>query len=139
MSGGSDDELTSATLTWRILLFLSKMLKLRIKHVPQNGELKGTHTVRLCKALYGLKSAPRLWFHHIHQFLMNFGFEECNCDSNLLKTDGLFLLLYVDDIALSYDPSKTEQATKESTQGCIPDNRPRQDTSIPGSTYRTRQ
>jgi hypothetical protein len=59
--------------------------------------------VRLRKALYGLKQAPRLWYDDINAFLLSLGFTQSLADPNLyLRSDGILILLYVDDINMSY-------------------------------------
>jgi len=59
--------------------------------------------VRLRKALYGLKQAPRLWPDDINAFLLSLGFTQSLADPNLyLRSDGILILLYVDDISMSY-------------------------------------
>ena len=56
--------------------------------------------VRLRKALYGLRQAPRLWYEEIHKFLLSIGLTQSTMDSNLYYGNGILLLLYVDDILL---------------------------------------
>ena len=59
--------------------------------------------VRLRKALYGLKQAPRLWHDNINAFLLSLGFAQSSADPNLcLRSDGILILLYVDNISMSY-------------------------------------
>jgi len=59
--------------------------------------------VRLRKALYGLKQAPWLWHDDINAFLLSLGFTQSSADPNLyLCSDGILILLYVDDISMSY-------------------------------------
>jgi len=65
--------------------------------------------IRLRKALYGLKQAPRLWHDDINAFLLSLGFTQSSADPNLyLRSDGILILLYVDNISMSY----AEAATK---------------------------
>lgn len=59
-----------------------------------------SQSVRLRKALYGLRQAPRLWYEEIHRFLLSIGFTQSTVDSNLYYGKGILLLLYVDDILL---------------------------------------
>ncbi|XP_031259528.1 uncharacterized protein LOC116117641 [Pistacia vera] len=59
----------------------------------------------LCRAFYGLKLAPRAWFHHFISFLLAIGFI-CSCaDSSLFVlskgADLIYLLLYVDNIVMT--------------------------------------
>ena len=58
--------------------------------------------LRLNKALYGLKKAPRLWYQHIDRFPGSIGLRKSDNDPNLYftKDRSLFLVLYVDDILL---------------------------------------
>jgi len=67
--------------------------------------------VRLRKALYGLKQAPRLWHNDINTFLLFLGFTQSQADPNLyIRSDGILILLYVDDISMMY--ARTESASK---------------------------
>jgi len=67
--------------------------------------------VRLRKALYGLKQAPRLWHNDINAFLLFLGFTQSQADPNLyIRSDGILILLYVDDISMMY--ARTESASK---------------------------
>jgi hypothetical protein len=67
--------------------------------------------VRLRKALYGLKQAPRLWHDDINAFLLSLGFTQSSADPNLyLRSDGILILLYVDDISMSYPEAATKAA-----------------------------
>jgi hypothetical protein len=80
--------------------------------------------VKLKKALYGLRKAPKLWFDVINGFLLSLGFKQSEADPNLYSKQGttgskqgttgskqgttgsaqddIHLLLYVDDILLFY-------------------------------------
>jgi hypothetical protein len=59
--------------------------------------------VRLRKALYGLKQAPRLWHDDINASLLSLGFSQSLADPNLyLRSDGIMILLYVNNISMSY-------------------------------------
>jgi len=67
--------------------------------------------IRLRKALYGLKQAPRLWHDDINAFLLSLGFTQSSADHNLyLPSDGILILLYVDDISMSYLEAATKAA-----------------------------
>jgi len=69
--------------------------------------------VRLRKALYRLKQAPRLWHHDINAFLLSLGFAQSSADPNLyLCSNGIVILLYVDDISMSYPEAATKAAIK---------------------------
>jgi hypothetical protein len=60
------------------------------------------HAYRLSKALYGLKQAPRAWYEHLHDFLIEKGFQIRTVDTTLFtkKHNGdIFICqVYVDDI-----------------------------------------
>ena len=67
--------------------------------------------VRLRKALYGLKQAPRLWHDNINAFLLSLGFTQSSADPNLyLRSDSILILLYLDDISMSYPEAATKAA-----------------------------
>ena len=60
-----------------------------------------THVLKLNKALYGLKTAPRLWYNDIDAYLKTLGFIQSGADPNLYLRIDCVLLLYVDDILLA--------------------------------------
>jgi hypothetical protein len=67
--------------------------------------------IRLRKALYGLKQAPRLWHNDMNIFLLSVGFTQSLADPNLyLRGDGILILLYVDDISMSYPEAAAKAA-----------------------------
>ncbi|KAG8478459.1 hypothetical protein CXB51_028363 [Gossypium anomalum] len=59
----------------------------------------------LTKALYGLRQAPRAWFHKLEQFLVSIGFIQSKSDASLFvrssSTVTLYVLVYVDDIVIT--------------------------------------
>ena len=57
--------------------------------------------VRLKKALYRLQRAPRLWHNDINTFLLSLESKQSPADPNLyLRSDGVLMLLYVDNISM---------------------------------------
>ena len=62
------------------------------------------------QALYGLADAPRAWNLCIHEFLIGYGFKQCQVEESLycLNDEGnlLILVLYVDDL-LYFSPETT--------------------------------
>jgi len=67
--------------------------------------------VRLRKALYGLKPAPRLWHDDISTFLLSLAFTQSSADPNLyLHSDGIMILLYLDDISMLYPQAAAKAA-----------------------------
>jgi len=67
--------------------------------------------LRLNKALYGLRQAPRLWHQEIDGFLQSIGFHRSHADISLyIRDDGVLILLYVDDILVFYAEEASEKA-----------------------------
>ena len=70
-----------------------------------------TIIVQLKKALYGLKLAPRLWHNDINTFLLSLEFTQSQADPNLyLRSDGILMLLYVDDFSMLYPKHASKAA-----------------------------
>ena len=74
-------------------------------HLP-----RGFHTtegankcLKLVKLLYGLSEAPRLWYLHLFDALVNkLGFVLSKIHPCLLMKDGIMIVVFVDDCAISY-------------------------------------
>ena len=74
-------------------------------HLP-----RGFHTsegagkcLKLVKSLYGLAEAPRLWYLHLfNAFVNQLGFTQSKIDSCLLMKEGIMIVVFVDDCAISY-------------------------------------
>ena len=63
------------------------------------------------KVLYGLKHVPRLWHDDINSCLLSLGFMQSSADPNLyLRSDGISILLFVDNISMSYLEAATKAA-----------------------------
>ncbi|KAL9255842.1 Retrovirus-related Pol polyprotein from transposon RE1-like protein [Drosera capensis] len=64
-----------------------------------------SHVCRLHKVLYGLRQAPRAWFHQFSSFLLRSGFTQAKFYSSMFvyrhHSQVLILLLYVDDIVVT--------------------------------------
>lgn len=95
--------------------------QLDVKHAFLHGDLKETvymvqppgfkdperpgYICKLKKAIYGLKQAPRAWFDKFSSYLLEFGFICSLSDPSLFiynhGHDMMYLLLYVDDMALT--------------------------------------
>jgi hypothetical protein len=67
--------------------------------------------LRLNKALYGLRQAPKLWHDEISGFLLSLGLHRSEADGNLyIRSDGILILLYVDDILVLYANESSDKA-----------------------------
>jgi len=70
--------------------------------------------LRLNKALYGLRQAPRLWHQESNGFLQSIGFHRSHPDISLyIRNDGVLILLYVDDILVFYTEEALENALED--------------------------
>lgn len=75
---------------------------------PQSFEVHGreSHKCRVKKALYELNQALRAWNERIDAYLQQMGFQKSEADPNLyfimVNDDPLILVLYVDDLFISY-------------------------------------
>jgi hypothetical protein len=89
--------------------FLNGPLKeeVYVKQPPGFEDLNfPNHVYKLHKALYGLKKAPRAWYEHLRELMLDRGFEVGQIDPTLFtkRVNGkLFVCqLYVDDIMFGY-------------------------------------
>jgi hypothetical protein len=80
--------------------------------LPPGIPFSDSGVVLLRKALYGLKQAPRLWWQLIHGFLVGLGFHQSHADPNLYISDGVHILLYVDDILILTAPGASATADR---------------------------
>jgi hypothetical protein len=63
---------------------------------------KASHVYKLEKALYGLKHAPRAWYHKIHGYLMSLGFKiDPKLYYHIVGENFFILFLYVDELFLT--------------------------------------
>ena len=72
--------------------------------------------VRLLKALYGLRQAPRLWYQMIDAFLLSIGFRKSDIEPSLYIQSDILLLLYVDDMLVAYKDSSKAREIKDLLQ-----------------------
>ncbi|CAI7755029.1 unnamed protein product [Closterium sp. NIES-54] len=102
---------TAANRRWRIKqmdittsilngIILEKLFMLQ----PEGLDDGSGRVCRLKNAIYGLKLAPRAWYHKLEETLLAGGFKKRECDHSLFllqeKEQFLMLLVYVDDILL---------------------------------------
>ncbi|KNG44199.1 reverse transcriptase rna-dependent dna [Stemphylium lycopersici] len=69
-------------------------------------------TLRLLRALYGLKEAPRLWALHFQASLRKLGLHPIQGFPCLWMNDRVILFFYVDDIIILYHPNYQEDFEK---------------------------
>ena len=105
----------SATTTRRIeqldvkTAFLNADVHEDIYVLPPVGmNVKNDSVLKLNKALYGIKQAPREWNVNINSFFVRLGYKQCKKDPCIyvrISTRGniMILGLFVDDIITSYD------------------------------------
>jgi hypothetical protein len=60
----------------------------------------------LCRALYGLKEVPLLWYQDLAKTLQDLGLKQIPNTPCLFANDGLIVFFYVDDIVVLVHPSK---------------------------------
>ena len=81
-------------------------------HLPRGYQSqRPTRTcLRLKKSLYGLAIAPRLWYEHLRDALLEDGFKQSDHDICLFLKPDMIVFLYVDDCGVA---SPTQQAIDE--------------------------
>jgi hypothetical protein len=81
----------------------------------------GGHVLKLHKALYGLRQAPRAWNAKLHDSLQSLGFERCPLEHALYRRGGCdnFLLIgvYVDDLIITGSDAEEIAKFKEQMHG----------------------
>jgi len=99
-----------------------KVYQMDVKSTFINGDLEDVYVEKcegfsltgnpgyVCKlkmALYGLKEAPRAWYHRLEKFIKDKGIVDSNLDIKSEVNDLLVILVYVDDIIFgcTNDPS----------------------------------
>ena len=81
--------------------------------IPGNSRL----VFRLHRSLYGLKQSPRAWFGRFSSALIQFGMTRCETDHNVFFLHSsisrfIFLVVYVDDIFITGDDTKSIKRLK---------------------------
>lgn len=63
--------------------------------------------LRLKKALYGIKQAPRGWYHELHDYFISLGFTRSKHEQAVylkkLSTTHLIIRVYMDDLTIIWD------------------------------------
>lgn len=77
------------------------------------GFQQGNDTVcRLNRSIYGLKQASRAWNERFHKFVTGIGFRRSDNDPCLYVRDGVYIILYVDDILIVGSELKSVEEVK---------------------------
>lgn len=76
------------------------------------------HVLKLQRALYGIKQAPRVWNININEFLITLGFKPCVKDTCIYvkksKSGGIIIIgLFVDDIASAFSVNDRKEWNDE--------------------------
>ncbi|KAE8735021.1 hypothetical protein F3Y22_tig00000483pilonHSYRG00001 [Hibiscus syriacus] len=83
----------------------------------QTGDRGQNLVCKLQKALYGLRQAPRNWFHKLQQCLCDMGFRPSRADSSLFihgtSHDTTYVVVYVDDILVTGSSEKRINEVKK--------------------------
>ena len=78
---------------------------------------KDHQVLRLVKALYGLKKAPRAWYIKIDKYLSHQGVKRSSLDSNLyiktIDSDIILQVIYVDDLIITSSAKSLIQEMKQ--------------------------
>ncbi len=82
--------------------------------VPEGLTINNNQVLKLNKALYGIKQAPREWYSEISSYLISIGYIPCKKDSCLYvkltkNNNNIILGLFVDDMMVSYHVSDEKE------------------------------
>ena len=98
------------TLSWEMVCvdfsnaFVQADLKDKVWiHIPRGFASTNTTNpmcLLLCKSLYGLSVAPRLWYEKLHQALIDDGFSPSQHDNCLFLKKDMLIFLWVDDCGI---------------------------------------
>ncbi len=67
---------------------------------PRGFQQKHNHVLRLRRSLYGLRQAPRHFFHYLTDRLLKHGLQQSIHDPCLFFTSSLIVIVYVDDLLI---------------------------------------
>jgi hypothetical protein len=67
---------------------------------PRGFHQKHNHVLRLRRSLYGLRQAPRHFFHYLTDRLLQHGLQQSIHDPCLFFTSSLIVIVYVDDLLI---------------------------------------
>jgi hypothetical protein len=93
--------------------FLNSLLDEEVYCKLPDGFTQAGKCIKLLRALYGLRRAPRLWQQELSDFLGTQGLRQVKEESCLFTNDdGIFLLFYVDDILMVSRKDRASQALR---------------------------
>ena len=80
---------------------------------PEGMDTNG-QVLKLNKALYGIKQAPKAWNDNINDYLYSLGFKACNKDTCIYvkmskHNNNIILAVFVDDILVSYTTENEDE------------------------------
>ena len=75
-------------------------------NTPQGFTNQFDSLLLLCRALYGLKEAPLLWYQDLATTLQKLGLKQIPNTPSLFASNELIVFFYVDDIVVLVHPSK---------------------------------
>jgi virulence-associated protein VapD len=98
--------------------FLNAKLVEKVYMVHPHGFGRKGTCCRLLRALFGLCQSPREWWLEVTKKLAQLGFKQCKGDASVyINTEGVIIILYVDDIALFADSKDKVEKAKQQLMG----------------------
>ena len=92
----------------KVFMKVPKEAKIYYKDIDLSGKYFAVN-----RALYGLASSPRAFNQHLHTWLQSIGFLQSKVDPCLYFRMGLFIIVYVDDIAMIGESKLISKFKKE--------------------------
>lgn len=68
---------------------------------PEGVKVRNGNVLKLKKGLYGLKQSPMCWNERFNNFMLEKGFIRSRNDFCLYSKEGVWVILYVDDILIT--------------------------------------
>lgn len=94
--------------------FLNDTLNIEVYiKVPEGVKVKGEKVLKLKKALYGLKEAPRVWNECFNDFATRNGLQRSKNDTCLYIGENIWLVVWVDDILITGSENAKEEIIKK--------------------------
>lgn len=81
--------------------------------VSEGVKVKDTKVLKLKKALYGLKDAPRVWNECLNNFATRNNLRRSNNDTCLYIEENIWLVVWVDDILITGSEEAIEEMIKK--------------------------